>query len=265
MENSFCRIKTLIVDDEQYAREGISILLQHDLDIELIGESDNGIDAVELIKTKKPDLLFLDIQMPKLNGFQVLESLKPNEIPLTVFVTSFDKFALKAFEVNAIDYLLKPFDDDQFYRSLQKAKQFICQQRSVEFQVKMTELLSNIGVINNETSGNVKYIDRLVVKDAKGMIIIKTSDIDWILADDYYAKIVVKNKIHLLRESLNELEKRLNPNQFIRIHRSTIINIDRIQSIQHYSKNDYIIITQPGDKFMMSRLKRDEIFKHFGI
>jgi two-component system LytT family response regulator len=252
------RIKALIVDDEPIACEGLNVMLAKDEEIEVVGICHLGIEAIKKIKEIKPDLLFLDIQMPKMSGFDMLEALLPEERPITVFVTAYDQYAIQAFEVNAIDYLLKPFDDMRFAQTLKKAKQYYLQARSLEMKEKLSQLIGYIGS-NPSVFPKKKYITRLSIKNAGEIEIIKVNEIDWIEADDYYVNIFTQGKRYLLRESLSNLEEILDPTQFLRIHRCTIMNIDRIKTIQQYFNNEYIVITHSGKTFKMSRSRKEAL------
>jgi two-component system LytT family response regulator len=258
-------IRTLVVDDEPIACEGLRMLLAKDPDIELIDTCTMGIEAIKKIRLHRPDLLFLDIQMPKVTGFDVLEALTPDERPITVFVTAYDQYALKAFEVNAIDYLMKPFDDARFAQTLDKAKRYFRQSKSLEFKEKLQQLLDQVRNPAAIIPSKSPYLTRLTIKNAGEILFVKVSDIDWITADDYYVNVFVKDKKHLLRESLNNLEEQLDPAQFLRIHRCTIMNIDRIKSIQSYFNNEYIVLTHSGEKFKVSRSKKEALKNLTGI
>ncbi len=260
-------IKAIVVDDEQIARDGVALLLDRDPEIELVARCPNGVEAVEKIRELEPDLLFLDIQMPGMNGFEVLHALEQEKLPVTIFITAYEQYAIKAFEVNAIDYLLKPFDDDRFYQALEKAKENVRKNKNYEISSKMNDLLTYLEK-GQKTSAEGKeeaYLTRLFVKNAGQISFIKVMDIDWIESDDYYVNIHVSGKSHLLRETMNNLEKRLDPAQFIRIHRGTIINIDRIKSIEPYHKNEYIVVTHSGQTFNLSRSRKELLNKKFGI
>lgn len=258
------RIKALIVDDEPIACEGLKVMLAKDDEIDVVGICFIGIEAIKKIKELKPDLLFLDIQMPKVSGFDVLEALIPDERPITIFVTAYDQYALQAFDANAIDYLMKPFDDARFNQTLQKAKQYFHQAKSLEMKEKLTSLLNYMG---NSAFPNPdkKYLTRLSIKNAGEIVFIKVLDIDWIEADDYYVNVHSQGKRYLLRESLANLESQLDPSQFLRIHRCTIINIDRIKSVQQYFNNEYIAITHSGKTFKVSRSRKEALKGLLGI
>lgn len=247
------KINTLIIDDEQLARKRIRGLLQKDKIIEIIGECKNGKEAVESILTNKIDLVFLDIQMPELNGFEVIQMLKKIKLPEIVFVTAYDNFAIKAFEVHAIDYLLKPFDDERFFKALRKAKRRINTGKYEKYFDKIKEL------INKETP-KMQYLKRILVKTGNRINILSMDEVIRIKAEGYYVKLFTETESHLIRESMGNLEKKLDPQNFVRVHRSTIININYIKELQTLFKGDYIVILQDGEKFAISKSYQKNVF-----
>lgn len=267
MELKNKKIKTIVIDDEKAAVEGMVLLLSKDPDFEVIETCLDGRDAIQKIENLQPDLLFLDIQMPIVNGFEVLQSISNTKIPVTVFVTAYDKYAIKAFDVNAIDYLLKPFDDKRFYDTLKKVKKHFNQLMSFEFQQKMLELLVEINDPESLNSVFTKdeYLKRIYIKDFKGITFLDVNSIKWILADDYYVTIHTSDKKYLLRETMNNLELKLDPSKFIRISRSCIININSVKLIEHMTKKDYILVTLCGNSFKMSVSRYKQIKNKFGI
>jgi two-component system LytT family response regulator len=252
--------RALIVDDEPLARRSIRLLLERDHDIEIAGECTNGADAVEFVKVERPDLVFLDIQMPGLSGFDVLETLsKCGPLPVIVFVTAFDEHAIRAFEFNALDYLLKPFSDERFERSLERAKSQLTQQEISQLSKKLLALAENY---NSSSQAHVEntdnnYTSRFMIKAGGRISFVKAEEIDWIEAADYYVNLHVGRKGHLIRETMNELEKKMDPARFVRIHRSTIVNIDRIKELQPYFNGHYVVILNDGTELKMSRSRRD--------
>jgi len=225
-------IRTLVVDDEPLARQTISTLLETDPDIIVTGECASGTEAIEVIKTRRPDLVFLDVQMPGCDGFEVIERLGTEAPKGIVFVTAYDRYALKAFEVEALDYLLKPFTDDRFFRVLARAK------ASLESQ-------------NPEP--------RLVVKSAGRVTFLRTADIDWIEAADYYACLHVGGRSHLIRRSMADLERELDAKIFCRIHRSAIVNVNRIQELRLDSNGDYEAVLKDHKEIKVSRPCREHL------
>jgi two-component system LytT family response regulator len=226
-------IRTLVVDDEPLARSNLLVLLRADPEIEVVGECGSGVAAVDEIRRLAPELLFLDVQMPGCDGFEVLESLGGAAPPAVVFVTAYDRYALKAFEVEALDYLLKPFDDARFRRTLSRAKE----------QVR-------------RASGKT---DRIVVRSAGRVSFLRVAEIDWIEAADYYACLHVAGKSHLLRRKMSDLERELDPASFCRIHRSTIVNRDRVRELKLNAAGEYDVVLRDGTRLRMSRRYRDRL------
>lgn len=252
-------ISTLIVDDEKLARDKLQRLLGDESDVEIIGECSCGTDTVKFINKKNPDLVFLDIQMPELNGFEVLEKIKPENMPTIIFVTAYDQFALDAFNANALDYLTKPFDKDRLQTALQKARNQIENSRQGEMDERLLSLLNNL----KETK---EYPDRLVLKSSGKIYFVKTEDIDWIEAAGNYIKIHAEGKSHMLRETMNGIEKKLPPDRFLRIHRSSLVNIDRIKELNPLFSGDYLVTLQDDTELTLSRNYHDrlkELFEKF--
>ena len=262
------RLRCAIIDDELLAREGLRSMAQKDPDLHVIGECSNGMEAIQLISTKKPHLVFLDIQMPELDGFGVLSELKvsgqvarrdflPERFPYIIFVTAFDKYAVRAFDVHALDYLLKPVDEERFERAVARAKQMLRSE---------SQWMQNIqGLLQDVEAHQSRYLERLIVKEEGRIFFIITAEIDWIEAKGNYALIHIGKKSYLLRESMNGLENQLNPERFFRIHRSTIVNIEQIHELQSLFHGDCRIILQDGTKLLMSRRFRDKIKNHLSI
>lgn len=239
-------IRTIIVDDVELARERIRILLDDD-EIEIIGEAANGREAIKAIRDLQPDLIFLDIQMPKIGGFEVVETIGVEKMPTVIFVTAYDEFALRAFEINAIDYLLKPFDEQRLKKAIQRAKRLIKREESdKDINKKLARLLS-------EVKTDPKYLKRIPVKSSRGTTLILTEEIDWIGAAGHYLELHVGRENHLIREKISSIEERLDPENFIRIHRSTIVNINRIKSLHPLFNGDQLIVLKSGQELNLSR------------
>ena len=234
-------LRTLIVDDEPLARESIRVLLERDRDIEIVGEC-SGVDAAALVARTRPQIMFLDVQMPEIDGFDLLGRIGEHAVPAVVFVTAYDAFAVKAFEVQALDYLLKPFDDARFMRTLQRAKE-----RAVAPQPK-----------------GDKYRQRFLVRVHERIVVVNATDIDWIEAADYYVTIHAGGRTYLLREPLADLEKSLDPAVFFRVHRSAIVNLGRIREIHPMFRGDSVLVLTDGSKVKLSRSRRDEFERAFG-
>ena len=253
-------LRIIIIDDESLARNRIKKLLSHENDIEIVGECKNGLEAVKCIKEKHPDIIFLDVQMPELDGFQVLQEIKSDNIPVIIFVTAYDRYALKAFEVHAVDYLLKPFDDDRFYEALQHAKNSLQSKKDNSLQKKLQLLISDLSKDSQgDDSTNKKTIERIVIKSSGKINFIKIKDIIRIKAAGKYLSILTSEGEHLLRKTMNEIEEELDNQQFMRIHRSTIINIDYIKEMQTYYRGEYVVILSTGEKFPTSSAYKNNI------
>jgi two-component system, LytTR family, response regulator len=243
---STAKVRTVIVDDEPLARSNLLVLLGSDPEIEVVAQCGSGVEAVEAIRRLQPDLLFLDVQMPECDGFDVLEMLGKDLPRATIFVTAYDQYALRAFEAGALDYLLKPFDNARFELALNRAKQRI---RTVE----------------NRQPLHPRRLDRIVVKSAGEVCFLKTSDIEWIEAADYYACLHVGAKTHLLRRSMAELEQDLDPNMFCRVHRSSIVNLERVQGLKLAEDGEYEIILENGTRVRLSRRYRKHLETRLGL
>lgn len=230
-------IRVLVVDDEPLARSNVTVLLRRDPHVTLLGECSSGTEALAQIRRTQPDLLFLDVQMPECDGFDVLEMLGGAVPPAVIFVTAHDEHALRAFEAGALDYLLKPFDDARFVKALQRAKTTLAHSR----------------VTRSRPSS------RLVIKDRGEVLFVKVADIDWIEAADYYACLHVGTRILVLRRSLVELESELDPAQFCRIHRSAIVNLERIRSLGVKDDGEYEVVLESGARLRLSRRFRGRL------
>ncbi|MEM9545924.1 MAG: LytTR family DNA-binding domain-containing protein [Bacteroidota bacterium] len=244
------KINYLIVDDEALARDSIKILLKGDSDLNFVGECANGKEALDLLKNHTIDLIWLDIQMPDWNGFEVLERMNFEQLPYVVFVTAYDEFALKAFEYNAVDYLLKPFSNERFYKALRKAKEVIS--KTVDKELPIREL---IRAYRNQTS----YRKRFSVREKDRILLLEVRDIDWIKASDGYLEVGAQQKKYLIQESLKNLEGQLNPEEFVRIHRSTIVNLSSIRALEPYFNGEYHVILKNQERFKLSRNYKDKL------
>jgi two-component system, LytTR family, response regulator len=249
-------IRVLLVDDESLAREMLREMLQDDPQVIIVGESCNGREALEAIRTHAPDLIFLDVQMPELGGFEVLEALG-RDIPRVIFVTAYDQYAVRAFEVHALDYLLKPFDQERFDISWQRARAQILRDRDGGTDQRILALLE-------EMKAGKKYLERLVIKASGRIYFLETAEIDWIEAEGNYVSVHSAKKSHLLRETISSLESQLDPKKFLRIHRSSIVRIDRIQELQPWFHGEYRIILQNGTQLTLSRNYRDKLQEALG-
>lgn len=228
------------------ARERIKRALRKDPEIEITGECKNGQEAVGAIQSLSPDLVFLDVQMPGLGGFEVVEKIGAEKMPTVIFVTAYDEFALRAFDINAIDYLLKPFNEERFLRAVERAKREIKSKQSGDFKNHLNLLLEGV-------KRDSKYLKRIAVRAGQQTIILQIEEIDWIGAARIYCELHIGREVHLIREPLKELEQKLDPEKFIRIHRSTIVNLDRIKKLHPLFNNDHLIILNDGTELNLSR------------
>lgn len=243
-------IRTLIADDEPIARRGVRLLLEREPGVEIIGEATGGIEAAEMIRRLRPDLVFLDVQMVGCDGFEALLRVGDDPTPAVIFVTAYDEYALRAFEFNAVDYLLKPYDDARFAAALSRARDLIARKRGSEIDDRLNRLIEHL-----EGEGR----DRILLKSSGEIIFLKTGEIDWIEAEGDYVKFHVTGRTHLMRGTMASLEARLDPSRFIRIHRSTIVNVDRLRKLSPSFEGEYAVVLQDGTKLRMSRGYQDRI------
>ena len=236
------KIRVAIVDDEPLARSNLKALLKRDPDVEIVSECGSGLEALAEIRKKKPDLVFLDVQMPECDGFDVLEQLGTNMPPALVFVTAYDQYALRAFESGALDYLLKPFDNARFARALERSKQRI-----------------------GAESGGLQKIERLAIKNAGQVLFLKLSEIDWIEAADYYVCLHVGARAHLLRRSMAEVDEELPGATFCRIHRSAIVNLERVRQLETSADGGIEVVLTSGKRLPMSRRYRKDLQTRLGL
>ncbi|MGZ7079426.1 MAG: LytR/AlgR family response regulator transcription factor [Thermoanaerobaculia bacterium] len=241
------RLRVAVIDDEPLARDSIRALLEREDDLLIVGEG-SGNDGAALIARTRPDIMFLDIQMPDVDGFELLKQIGPEAVPAVVFVTAWDRYALKAFEVHAIDYLLKPFDDARFHDALSRARERAKSRRRGEIDARIADLLAD-----RRTQRS-----RFLVRTRDKSIVIDAGKIDWIEAADYYVSLHVGAASHLVRQTMTEIETQLDPEQFFRVHRSAIVNIDRVREIHPMFRGDCAIVLHDGTRVKLSRTRRDE-------
>lgn len=235
------RIRTVVVDDEPLARSNIVVLLRRDPEIDVVAECGSGAEGLAAIRKEKPDLVFLDVQMPECDGFDVLEMLGPSVPQALIFVTAYDHYALRAFEAGALDYLLKPFDNARFQRALARAKERLAP----------------------DTRRSVN--GRLAIKNAGEVVFVKLGDIDWIEAQDYYACLHVGSKTHLLRRSLSDLEQELDENSFCRIHRSSIVNLERVRQLKLNEDGEYDVQLENSRSLRLGKSYRKQLQARLGL
>ena len=246
------RIRTIVVDDEPAARRGVRLLLERDPEIAIAGEAGSGAEAADLIVRVRPELAFLDVQMPGFDGFELLGGLEPAATPVVVFVTAYDEHALRAFEVNAVDYLLKPFDDARFAAALARAKQAVRRRPVDMVEARLSQLLTYLKNAPAATAAP-ESAERILVKSSGEIFFLKADEIDWIEAEGDYMKFHVAGKTHLMRETMARLEARLDTKKFVRIHRSTIVNIDRMRKLSPSFAGEYAVVLHDGTKLKLSR------------
>jgi two-component system LytT family response regulator len=252
------KITALIVDDEPLARKFIRRLLENHPSVEIVGECGNGKEAAERIRQEKPDLVFLDVQMPEMDGFTMLETLRAERLPQIVFVTAYEHYAIRAFEIHALDYLLKPFDQQRFDKAMSRVNEkFADREQSRSEQKQIAALLENV-------RGKTPFLERLVVKTGGRIIFLKTSEIVWIQAEDKYAHLHAGNKSHLVRQTLGALEAQLDPRKFVRIHRSAIVNVERIQELQPMFAGEHTVVLENGTRLTLSRSYKNKLFEILG-
>lgn len=251
------KIRTLIVDDEPLGRERVRTLLARDEEIEVVGESGDGKKAITAIERLKPDLVFLDVQMPEVDGFGVLEAISGEQVPAIVFVTAFDKYAVQAFEVHALDYLLKSFDPERFEATLKRAKEAIRRSREGALNDRLAGLIEDLEAKKERPT-------RLVIRAAGRITFLRVDEIDWIEAADNYVRVHVGKEAHLVRETLQALEKRLDQGKFLRIHRSHVVNLERIRELRPVFHGDYLVRLTDGTELTLSRNYREKLIEPLG-
>ncbi|HKP93780.1 MAG TPA: LytTR family DNA-binding domain-containing protein [Chthoniobacterales bacterium] len=251
------KIRVLIADDELLARKFIRRLLKQNDDVEIVGECRNGREAIAMIRAEKPDLVFLDVQMPEMDGFAVLEALGPEQLPEVIFTTAYESYALRAFELHALDYLLKPFDQVRFKAALRHAKERLDSRRPE------TECLQ-IGALLETIKARQDYLERIIIRADGRITFLNTRDIEWIEADDKYVYLHTAQGKRMVRQTLNATEAQLDPKRFVRVHRSAIVNVDRIKELQPLFNGEHSILMETGAKLTSSRNYRDRLFAILG-
>jgi two-component system, LytTR family, response regulator len=245
------RFKVLIVDDERLSRQRIRRLLAFEPECEILGECADGSEAVRTLEYERPDILFLDVQMPELDGFAVVRAIEQSR-PLIIFTSAYDEYALRAFEVHAFDYLLKPFDRKRFRESLQRAKTQLTRERSDGSDGRLQALFEHF-------TNSRRMADRVAIRNNGRVVIVKVEDIDWVEASDNYVCIHSGKETHIVRETMSDLESRLDPARFLRVHRSAIVNLDRIKELQPWFRGDYRVILRDGTELTLTKTHRDKL------
>lgn len=268
-------IRVLVVDDEPIARRRVRRLLRLEPDVDVVDEVGSGAEAIDAIKRERPDLVLLDVQMPDVDGFGVVNALGETEMPPTIFITAFDEYAVRAFDVSAIDYLLKPYDPERFRSAFQRARMHIDQVSSAEHGRKIRALLEEVlgqdraaaamsdrpgaPAQPNGAGARMRYLERLMVKHDGRVTFVKVSDVDWFEASGNYVRVHVGKVHHLIRETMHHIETQLDPAMFVRIHRAVIVNIDRIKELQPWFAGDYVVILRDGRQLKLSRTYREHL------
>ena len=255
------KLHALIIDDERLARDVIKVWSAPHPDIEIIGECRNGKEAIDHILSLKPDLIFLDIQMPDVNGFGVIDAISNIYVPEIVFVTAYDKYALKAFEVSAIDYLLKPFTQERFDKAVLNAVKRIGNKSVHEISANLKSLIE--GYLHTQES-KLDSNENILIKTKKKIVVLSRNNIDWVQVNGDYVKVHSKGETHITKETLSKFEELLSNSRFVRIHRSVIVNVDRIKELHPYFNGEYFVVLYNGTKLKLSRTYKDKFIQMFG-
>ena len=274
---SASRMRVLVVDDEPLARRGIRARLERSGGYTVVAECASGREAVAAIREHAPSVVFLDVQMPGIDGFGVVDEIGADRMPVTIFVTAYDAHALRAFEAHAFDYLLKPIDDDRFTKTVERAKQRVVEREESEVARRLAALMQDIRpALAAAESGQARRAEssdpqaapalptRIAIRDRDRVLFVDVADIDWIGADGDYVRIHTAGKSHLVRDTMLAMEARLDPNAFVRIHRSTIVNVSRIKELRPYTSREYAVILRDGTRLRLSRRFRNRLRVHFG-
>jgi two-component system, LytTR family, response regulator len=243
-------VRALIVDDEPLARRGVALRLQRFRDVEVVGECGDGPSAVEKILELTPDVIFLDVQMPGMDGFEVLRALPREDLPMVIFLTAYEQHALRAFEVHALDYLLKPVDDERFGTAMQRARQVMDTDNKIQMAARIVHLLE-------ERPG--RFVSRFPVRVGSRIQVVLTDDIEWIAAAGDYAELHCGGRCHLLRETMNALDQKLDPRQFLRIHRSKIVRVGCVRELRAIDNREYLVTLSDGSEHRSSRTYADRL------
>lgn len=246
------KLRVVVVEDEQLAREGLVELLEKDARIEIAGACGDGLSALALLEEIRPDALFVDIRMPGMSGLEMVELLDLDPLPAIVFVTAYDDYAIRAFELNAVDYLLKPVSADRLAQTIDRLHAHH-PERTDEYRARLAALLD--GLLPERARG----VGRLIVREVGQMIVVATREVDWIEGADYYAKLHVRNRVHMLRESLASLEVRLDPGRFMRINRSAIVNLTRVRAVETHLRGEGIVVLRDNTRLKVTRSRREEL------
>ncbi|MGH9947929.1 MAG: LytR/AlgR family response regulator transcription factor [Pyrinomonadaceae bacterium] len=263
-------LRILIVDDEPGAREIVREMLNDEVEnnaVRIVGECSAGHAAVKAIQKKQPDIVFLDVQMPEMDGFQVLSKLRLEKLPIIIFVTAYDRYALRAFDVHALDYLLKPFDHERFKKSFKRAKTMLSKERAGNLNDRIVALLEERGTATGATNSSTRqtqFVERLVIKGNGRVFFIRSDEIEWIEAEGNYVELHVGRNTHLYRESISTLEQQLDSRVFQRIHRSIIVNVEFIKELHPLFRGEFYVIMHDDTELKLSHSYRDKFLKQVG-
>ncbi len=262
------RIRTLLVDDERLARRGLELRLATAPDVEIVGECENGREAIEKVQELEPDLMFLDIQMPGLSGFDVLSRLPQDSMPVVVFVTAFDRYAIDAFEARALDYLLKPVEDTRLEHCLARVRQYLAERAALEQRERMLGLLADVHgageldpemVLSRVTAPASRFPEIIAIRTGREVVRLRSAEIDWIDAAGDYMCVHAGTQTHVLRGTMKDLEAALDPAAFQRIHRSAIVNLKRVRKLRPHANGEYFLTLEGGQELKLSRTHRDKV------
>jgi two-component system LytT family response regulator len=258
-------VRVVIVDDEPLARQHVADRLGHEENVEIVGEADNGTNAVEVIRRLRPDIVFLDVQMPGLDGLDVVDTIGPDEMPATIFTTAFNHYAIDAFDRAAVDYLLKPFDDDRFSQAFRRARKAIELKEVDRMAKRLRSLLQEEEVADAKQPAAREYLDRIPVESRGQVRVVPVSKIDYITASGPYAELHAGDRAFAVRERMQTLEEKLDPAIFLRVHRSVIVRLERVDAMLRSAGGDYAVRLKDGTKLSVSRARRDELERRLGV
>jgi two-component system LytT family response regulator len=257
-------LSTVIVDDEELARRGIRSRVRRMDGLSIARECENGREAVDAIRACDPDLVFLDVQMPGLDGFDVIDALGPDQMPVVIFVTAYDQYALRAFDAHALDYLLKPLDEERFREAVERARERVAEREAGAFGDRLQALLSEVeGDASDSATESDACPDRFVIKTGGRVTFVDADAICWVEAAGDYVRLHTPEKSHLLRETMSGMEDQLDPDRFLRIHRSTIVNTDCLKELRPYGNSEHIVVLEDGTELKQSRTYRDALSEFF--
>ena len=267
MSNDASSIRTLIVDDEPLARERLHELLDDIPSVTVVGDAEDGPEAVDAIREQVPDLVFLDVQMPGMSGIDVIEEIGQDRMPVTVFVTAYDQYAIKAFDLAAVDYLLKPFDDERFEQALRRAREQVASQDDDAISERLLRLLRerDPSLLEEESARDAPYLERIAVQGRGKARIVPVDDLTHITADGSYAELHTGEDTHVIRERMKTLAARLDPDEFVRVHRSAIVRLNEIELILRGGGGNYAVRLNDGTRLSVSRSRIEELQDRLGV